>query len=90
MPLCWRSAFAHPSALPSPEEYLAYMMISLVLRGGFCCRLQKCPGGNASSLIRWLFSSFKKVLNTGIVMETTLGLFMDHKDYGGTNLAIFL
>lgn len=22
-------------------------------------------------------------------METTLGLFMDHKDYGGTNFAIF-
>lgn len=21
-------------------------------------------------------------------METTLGLFMDHKDYGGTNFAI--
>lgn len=22
-------------------------------------------------------------------METTLGLFMDHKDYGGTNFEIF-
>lgn len=22
-------------------------------------------------------------------METTLGLFVDHKDYGGTNFAIF-
>lgn len=53
------------------------------------CWSQKCPGSNASSLIRWLFSSFKQDFSTRIVMETTLGLFMDHKDYGGTNFAIF-
>lgn len=55
------------------------------------CWSQKRPGSNASSLIRWLFffPSFKQDFSTGIVMETTLGLFMDHKDYGGTNFAIF-
>lgn len=74
----------------APEECLASGMTSVVLRrGGFCCGLQKCPGGNASSLMRWLFSSFKKDFSTRIVTETTLGLFMDHKDYGGTNFAIF-
>lgn len=35
-----------------------------------------------------IFSSFKQDFSTRIVMETTLGLFMDHKDYGGTNFAI--
>lgn len=87
MLLCWRSSLTSPSVLPSPG--VSCRMRSLdVWRGGLCCRLQKCPGGNASSVIRWLFSSFKKDFSTRIVVETTLGLFMDHKDYGGTNFAI--
>lgn len=74
--------FAEPRRVSCRTRSLA------VWRGGFRCRLPKCPGGNASSVRRWLFSSFKKDFSTRIVMETTLGLFMDHKDYGGTNFAI--